>query len=85
MDKTPLIEALKEGARVVFLALISYLLTEGVAALILDAIVGTKIDPMMKAQITGLLVIGLRALDKYLHEIGKDSGNDKLAGGLTRF
>lgn len=84
MNKQSFIEALKEGGRIFLLALVSYLLTEG----ILDAVVayfGGNLDAMTKAQIIGLATTALRALDKYLHEIGKELDNKTLSGGLTRF
>ena len=84
MNKQSLIEALKEIGRIVLLALIAYLLTEGV----LDGIVsyfGGSLDAITKAEIIGLATTLLRSLDKYLHEIGKQIGDSKLVGGITRF
>lgn len=84
MNSKSLLDALKEGGRLVLLALVSYLLTEGV----LDAIVGyfgVQLDAVTKVQIIGLATTGLRMLDKYLHEFGKATENSTLIRGLTQF
>ena len=84
MSKESLLEAIKEGGRLVLLAFVSYLLTEGV----LDAIVayfGGQLDAVTKVQIIGLATTALRALDKYMHELGKESDNKTLTRGLTQF
>lgn len=78
-----LLEALKEPARLIALAIVSWLLTEGVG-LAMTAF-GAKLDDTTKLLITGILTSALRGLDKYLHEIGKDSGDENMAKGLVRF
>lgn len=83
-------EALKEGSRVVSLGVVSYLLTEGVLDAVLIGLFGTKLDTATKLYISGLLTTALRAVDKWLHEVGKDrelESGDKsvLTAGLTRF
>lgn len=84
MNKESLLAALKEAGRLVLLALVSYLLTEGV----LDAVVGYfggQLDAVTKLQIMALATTALRTLDKYLHELGKGNSNSFLSRGLTQF
>lgn len=83
--KKSLIEALKEGGRLLLLAVVSYVLTEGLVGMSVEYFLGTQIDITTKTQLVALLTTGLRALDKYLHELGKESGNETLSAGLTRF
>ena len=70
----PLLEALKEGMRVIVLSLIPVVLVQleqgslNVEALLL---VGA--------------IAGLRFLDKWLHELGKEKEDSKLIKGLTQF
>lgn len=67
----PILEALKEAARIVLMAVVSY----GIAYL-------TNL-PQTESVLIGTIV--LRAIDKWLHEYGKDSNNDRLAKGLAQF
>jgi hypothetical protein len=70
----PVWEAVKEGFRLVLFAGIS----AGISYL---STAGTGVSPE-------LVVIGtlfLRALDKALHEYGKENDNKALTGGLSRF
>jgi len=83
--KKSLIEALKEGGRLLLLAVVSYVLTEGLIDLAIEYFIGAKIDLTTKAQLVGLLTTALRAVDKYLHELGKENGSELLSAGLTRF
>jgi len=78
-------EGLKEGARLVALATVSYLLTAGVLDAIVFYFIGSYIDPVIVVQITALLTAILRSADKYMHEAGKASENVSLSKGLTRF
>lgn len=73
-DVKPLIEAIKEGARVVLIAIIP---------LVIDSLTSNKFEWRSIAVVAG--VTALRILDKYLHLEGKLESNDKLVGGLTRF
>jgi len=74
-------EAIKEALRYGLLGVVSYLLTGGV-----DALLGAvSLDPQTKLLIAGGITAGLRAIDKYLHELGKANNNESLVGGLTRF
>ncbi len=84
-EKKPIVEALKEGGRVVLLAAVSYLLSEGVLDIIVDYIFGVKLDTALKVQIAGIVTIVLRAIDKYLHEKGVNNDDPNLKAGLTRF
>jgi hypothetical protein len=72
MTKEAFIEAIKEPLRLLVLALIP---------LLINWISGQAWDPQF---ITIVLII-LRAVDKILHDIGKEVGNEVLEGGLTRF
>lgn len=80
-------EALKgfaELGRVAAMALVSYLLTEGVLGTVLGAF-GFHFTPEQKLVIVGLILSVLKAVDKWLHELGKSTGSDSLTRGLTRF
>lgn len=67
-----LVEATKEPLRLLVLAAVSYLIT---------VVVPQINDPIWVAIITGVL----RWLDSLLHQWGKATKNDTVAGGLTRF
>lgn len=73
-DVKPLIEAIKEGARVVLIAIIP---------LVIDNLSSPKFEWRSIAVVAG--ITALRMLDKYLHIEGKLEDNSKLTGGLTRF
>lgn len=60
-------KALLEGARVIVLALVSYLLTEGVVAVIIEYVFGVRLDATVKTVIVGLITTVLKSIDKYLH------------------
>lgn len=78
------LEGAKELGRIIGLAIVSYLLTEGV----LDAVFmsfGIKLDPQTKLIVVGLTTTVLKTLDKWLHETGKDMKNMFITKGLTRF
>lgn len=83
----PIKEALLEGGRVVLLAVVSWLLTGVVLTNIVAAVVGTHLDANTQLIITGILTTGLRAVDKWLHENGKDTDKAGMLGmkGLTGF
>lgn len=70
----PLLEALKELLRVVLIALIPVIILQ-----IQDA----QIDA--EALVVVAVIAGLRFVDKFLHEIGKERNSEKLIKGLTRF
>lgn len=67
-------EALKELLRVVFIAVIP---------LAIDGLSTGNLDPKLLG-ITAIIA-ALRFLDKFLHETGKNTGNETLEKGLTRF
>lgn len=73
-DIKPLTEALKEGGRVVALAIIP-LLIEGLS----QGEVNWRSIGVVAA------VTALRVVDKWLHLEGKERGDDKLTHGLTQF
>ena len=85
MSKQSLFEAIKEGGRLLLLALVSYLLTAGVIDAVIVYFGGAQLDATTKVQLVGLITTGLRALDKYLHELGKENDNQTLLRGLTQF
>lgn len=80
-----IIEATKEAGRLLLLAIVSYLLTEGVLDYILSYFLGVQIDTTTKVQVIAIITTLLRSIDKYLHETGKDSGSDSPFKGLTGF
>ncbi len=89
MNKAAFIEGLKELGRVVVLAVVSFALTEGVLNTVLLKI-GIVADPEIRLIIIGFLTSALRAVDKFLHEVGKGKEEatgetSKLTAGLTRF
>jgi hypothetical protein len=83
-------EGLKEGSRVIALAVVSYIITTGVISLLVEAILGAHVDPTTKLYIVGLVTTGLRSIDKWLHEVGKakeeiTGETSNLTAGITRF
>ena len=83
--KSALFEALKELGRIVSLAVISYILTNGVIEAAVIYFTGTSLDPMTRTYIIGILTSALRAIDKWLHEAGKAAGEGTLAQSISRF
>lgn len=67
MERT-LVEASKEAARLVLMALVSYLLTEGVINSLLTSYFGTYLAPEIRLQFAGVITVVLRSADKWLHE-----------------
>lgn len=91
MSKNPLWEGFKEIGRIILLAVVAYLLTDGVLSRVLLA-TGVKLTPEQVTLITGLLTTALKAVDKWLHEYGKSIQGNKnwdianfVQKGLTRF
>jgi len=72
MNKEAVLEAIKEPLRLLMLALLP---------LLVNWISG---QPWNVEFITVIVII-LRAVDKILHDIGTQTGNETLKGGLTRF
>lgn len=66
-----LFEYLKEPMRWLLIAIIAW---------VIDAIV-----PVMKPEYVPYVMIVLRFVDKWLHDIGGTIDSDTLKGGLTRF
>lgn len=73
-DVKPLTEALKEGARIVLIAIIP---------LIIVGLEKGSLD--WKSIGVVAFITALRTIDKFLHIEGKVENNAKLIGGLTRF
>lgn len=67
-------KALIEGLRVVVLAIIPLLITS-----LQDGALDVRL------LLVTIAIAALRALDKYLHIVGKEEGDDILITGLTRF
>jgi len=78
-QKKPLLESLKELGRLILISIVSYFLTEGVITTLVGYYFGTHIDTFTKVQITAVLTLVARTVDKYLHISGIAEG------GLTRF
>jgi hypothetical protein len=66
-----LIEAIKEPARLFVLALLSWVITFAV--------------PQLDPKWIPLMTVILKFVDALLHEWGKDTKNDALTLGITRF
>lgn len=81
----PLIEGLKDTGRTILLAVISYLVTEGVMNTLIGVIFGDKLSPELILIISGLITSILKGIDKDIHLTGKLEGNDTLTRGLTQF
>jgi len=81
-------ESFKEGARIVVLGVVSYLLAGGIDA-VLNRF-GANMDTGTRLIVSGAITTVLRSVDKYIHESGKyiekKTGKDsKLTKGLTQF
>jgi hypothetical protein len=72
MSKAALWEAIKEPLRLLVIAL-------------LPLVVNWLSGQPWNTEFIAIAVIVLRAIDKILHDYGKESGNTVLEGGLTRF
>lgn len=83
--KSSILEGLKEVGRILLLAIVSYLLTEGIIDAIVAYFVGTRLDAMTKTYIIGLTTTLLKSVDKWLHELGKETENTTLTRGITQF
>ena len=73
-DVKPIIEALKELARIALIAVVPVLIDS-----LSQGVVNWNV-----ILITGIIAV-LRAIDKFLHLEGKLEGNDALTRGLTQF
>lgn len=73
-----LIEAVKEAARGVVLAIIPIVIMG------IDTDSGTFNVNWVLVQLTAIVTV-LRFVDSWLHEQGKASKNETMEGGLTRF
>jgi hypothetical protein len=86
----PVTEAVKEPLRYIELAVVSFLLTEGILNSLISLIFGARLSPELVLLITGILTSVLRGYDKFLHETAKaepTKDNQGLLGvkGLTGF
>ena len=70
----PLLEAIKEGFRIVVLSVIPVLLIQ------LE-----QDEVNFRALALVGIIAGLRFIDKWLHELGKEQDDSELKLGLTRF
>jgi len=72
--RNEVLESLKEPLRIILLAILAWLLAGGI-----EFILGLfTIDAEIRLQLTGLLLLILRAVDKYVH-------NTIDVKGITRF
>jgi hypothetical protein len=72
--RNEVLESLKEPLRIILLAILAWLLAGGI-----EFILGLfTIDAEIRLQLTGLLILILRAVDKYVH-------NTIDVKGITRF
>lgn len=83
MQNMKVLEALKnwalEVSRVALLAVVSYLATDFVIAKLVQDFFSSSMSPEMVLQVTGILTVILKAVDRSLHET-------KIAEkGLTQF
>ena len=81
----PLIEGLKEAGRIALVAIVSWLLTEGVLNSLFVLIFKEKMSSEAILMLTGVMMSILKGWDKDLHLTGKIEGNDQLTKGLTQF
>jgi len=72
MTKSAVWEGVKELLRLVLIAAIP---------IIINWISGQAWNP----EAITISIIIIRAIDKILHDVGKEAGNETLEGGLTRF
>lgn len=72
-------EAVKEPLRLVALGIVSWLSTEGLS-FILDWLFGTKLDPVVKAQIITIGTLLLKGVDTFLHQLGKATDTKYVLG-----
>ena len=82
-SSSPLVEGLKEVARLVLLAVVSWLLTGGIDIVL--ASLGTGISPEFRVLFVAVITVILKAIDKFLHEKGKSENNTGYLGerGIT--
>ena len=87
--KTALIEAGKEIGRWAALGVVSYFLTVGVIDNLLKIFFGMYLPPEIITYIVSGITAGLRGVDKFLHEWGKEVSTKReehwATGGLVRF
>ncbi len=81
---TTLWEGLKEGLRLILIGVVSWLLSFGLLDYLVGTLLGTRIPAEVRVQIMGGLIVILKGVDKFLHEVGKVEKN-RLVTGLTRF
>ncbi len=73
--KKALWEAIKEGLRLAAFAFVSFIVSWAV----------NQVNGAPQTEMTVMLTFALRAVDKWLYTYGKESGDDTMKGGLTRF
>lgn len=87
MTETKL-SGIKELGRLLFLSVVSFFLSEGLDLAI--KILGGNLSPDQKLFVIGIFTYLLKALDRWLHEIGKEKEettgkSSKFTKGITRF
>lgn len=63
-------KTIKEFLRVSLIAIVSYALTEGVIAGVLDATIGVRLDASAKVILVGFITALVKAVDRELHDSG---------------
>jgi len=71
IDWDVLWESMKEPLRIVIFAFIGWLLV--------------TIVPQLPPEVGAIVALLLKFIDEYLHQLGKETDNDTLLKGLTRF
>lgn len=84
-DVKPFVDSLKEGGRVIALAVVSFLLSSVVINNLVNQIFGSFLPgEIMEAMVAAIFIV-LRVVDKYLHLTGEVNKDEALKKGLTQF
>lgn len=88
-DAVPHLRALWKGIkgmlRTFLMAGLAFLLSDGVVKFILTRFFHTYLDTQGLLIMTAAFTNVLSFTDRYLHELGNETGNTFLEGGITRF
>lgn len=79
------LETVKEFGRIVLLALLAFLLTEGVVGFLVDRFLSVQLSPIEKTLVIGAFTTALKTLDKLMYENKKTSGVETKWTGLLPF
>jgi hypothetical protein len=84
-DVKPMLEGLKEAGRVALIAIVSWLLTEGVLNSLFVLIFKERMSSEAILMLVGVATSILKGWDKDRHLTGKIEGDSTLTKGLTQF